>query len=166
MHKALISSAYQFNIPKLYDTSSSSLFRPGVKPVIGSVLWCDLWNVEHSGIYIGNNKIVHLDGSGTVEIVSPKKFMARLNGWNNAISIFVSCKNGKPVGSKKAATLAKKHVGKNRQYHLLVDNCHRFTAGCLLNDFTDGDKFLFFNQLATICATEMDTTEWGAWDFS
>jgi len=48
------------------------VFRDHVRPKIGSVVYCDLWMVEHSGIYIGNNRIVHLDGSGKIEIVTPK----------------------------------------------------------------------------------------------
>lgn len=37
-------------------------FRDPVKPKLGSVLYCDLafGYMEHSGIYIGRNKIVHL----------------------------------------------------------------------------------------------------------
>lgn len=164
MHRSLYDSLYKLDRDKLYDTSTWGIFRKYVKPVEGSVVWCDLGAVEHSGIYVGNGKIVHLDGSGMVETVSYSEFMDRLGGWNNAINIFVSCKNGKPVGSKKVAKIAKKWVGKERSYSLLVDNFHRFSAGCVLDDFDEGEKFLYFNQLATICGDEMGVDEWGVWD--
>lgn len=42
-------------------------FQGKVTPLPGSVIICDLMDVvEHSGIYIGNNKIVHLSGSGRI----------------------------------------------------------------------------------------------------
>ena len=48
------------------------IFRDQVRPKKGSIVYCDLaFFVEHSGVYIGNNKIVHLDGSGYVEVVTP-----------------------------------------------------------------------------------------------
>ncbi|HNW16697.1 MAG TPA: hypothetical protein PKM15_08340, partial [bacterium] len=61
-----------------------NVLRDCVYPVKGSVVYCDLafGSAEHSGIYIGNNEIVHLDGSGNVEIVDPKEFLNRLDGFN------------------------------------------------------------------------------------
>jgi hypothetical protein len=36
-------------------------------PAIGSLVFCQLGPVEHSGIYIGNNQIVQLNGKGQIE---------------------------------------------------------------------------------------------------
>jgi len=48
-----------------------------VTPRVGSLLYCDLARsvVQHSRIYIGNQQIVHLDGSGLIEIVSLQNFL-------------------------------------------------------------------------------------------
>ncbi|MEX8518860.1 MAG: lecithin retinol acyltransferase family protein [Leptothrix sp. (in: b-proteobacteria)] len=133
-------------------------------PVIGSVVYCDLLNgyAEHSGIYIGNNSIIHLDGSGKIEIVSPDKFLNRLGGFNSAISIYVSCKNGLPVGSKEAAKRAKEASGNSRNYNFLLNNCHQFTAGCLSGDFENSCNFLTF--LKNEAAKKIGSNEWRVWD--
>lgn len=165
VHRALSASYTLNNREDLYETGNSLLLKRGVTPVLGSVVWCDLaFFAEHSGIYVGGNKIVHLDGSGEVQLVSKKEFMDRLGGFNNAINIYVSCRGNTAVGSAQAARIAKQWVGKKRDYHLLVDNCHRFSAGCILNNFADGDDFLYFSQLATICGTELNATEWRPWE--
>ena len=65
-------------------------FKDHVRPVEGSVLSCHLagfW--DHTGIYVGDGKIVHRDGDGCICEVSPSEFLARLGGYNPAISIFV-----------------------------------------------------------------------------
>ena len=66
-----------------------NVFRDLALPTRGSVVYCDLAlsTVEHTGIYVGDNKIVHLDGSGLIEVVTPEKFLQRLDGWNTAMSI-------------------------------------------------------------------------------
>jgi len=51
-------------------------FRDKVKESkIKSVVYCDLFFgfAEYSGIYVGNNEIVHLNGKGKIEIVNPKQ---------------------------------------------------------------------------------------------
>lgn len=45
----------------------------GMRPAIGSMVYCNLGVVaEHSGIYVGRNKIVHLSGDDHIEKVSEK----------------------------------------------------------------------------------------------
>ena len=56
-----------------------STLRDHVQPMPGSVLYCDLWvAVEHSGIYVGNGEIVHLDGSGHIIKTGGTGFLERL----------------------------------------------------------------------------------------
>lgn len=133
-------------------------------PIRGSVVYCDLGAglAEHSGIYIGKNRIVHLNGGGLIECVSPKEFMDRLGGWNTAISIYVSCTDGSPVGSKKVSKRAKSMVGVRRDYDLTLDNCHQFTTGCLTGDFEN--SYNFFTFLKDKVREELGGTEWRVWD--
>lgn len=136
--------------------------RDTVTPVQGSVVCCDLALVfEHSGIYIGNNKIVHLDGSGIIESVSPRQFMERLDGLNFAISIYVSSNNGCSIGSAKVAERAKSMIGRSRDYNFILDNCHQFTAGCLTGDFENSNNFLWL--LKDEALKYIDADEWRAW---
>lgn len=121
----------------LYDT---------VTPIPGSFLYCDLAlnMLEHSGIYIGNGKIAHLDGDGEVKSSNPIQFLNRLNGLNTALTIYVSCKGGNAVGSEMAADIAKQKIGTTRNYNLILDNCHQFSSGCLSANFENPNNFLIF----------------------
>ena len=48
-----------------------------VYPVEGSIVSCLLGPVDHSGVYVGNNSIIHRDGSGFIAEVSPREFIER-----------------------------------------------------------------------------------------
>lgn len=112
-----------------------------VKPAIGSVLYCDLpaGVAEHSGIYIGDNRIVHLNGKGEMEIVTPAYFLSSFA----LKDIYVSCMGEEAIGSRQVAENALEKIGKApRNYNLFFDNCHKFTAGCLTGNFNNGNTSL------------------------
>jgi len=119
-----------------------------VTPAIGSVVWCELaGHFEHSGIYIGKNRIIHLDGDGTIVSTSARKFKSRLFGLNPAINVYVSTQNGVSVGSRVVAQRAEQMIGQYREYNLLFDNCHQFTAGCLTGDFENSNNFFWLLEM-------------------
>lgn len=128
----------------------------------GAVVYCDLLCFEHSGIYVGNDKIVHLDGSGDIELVSPKTFISRLGGFNNAISIYASCIGTSPVGSEDVANRALNMVGNYRNYNLVLDNCHQFSAGCLSGEFDNPCNFLW--ALKHEARNILGSDTWRIWD--
>lgn len=134
------------------------------EPAIGSVVYCDLagGHAEHSGIYVGHRQIVHLDGSGLIETVSPAQFLERLSGANIAITIYVSCRGPDPVGSPIVAQRAKSKIGSRRQYNLLRDNCHQFSSGCLNGTFDNADNFMVL--LKSRCADVLRANTWRSWD--
>jgi len=103
-------------------------------PTIGGIVYCDLFAASHSGVYVGDGNIVHLDGSGVVVKTSAKTFIKRLEGWNTARSIYTLCKGKEPVGIAGAAAYAEDQVGRKVKYTLAQNNCHRFTASCLLGE--------------------------------
>ena len=72
-------------------------FDTKVMPKKGSVLYCDLsfGIAEHSGIYVGDNRIVHLNGKGEIEAVSPAEFLSLFA----LQDIYVSCMENSAVGS-------------------------------------------------------------------
>lgn len=148
----------------LIQSFKDNVLNEKVTPIEGSILYCDLAFslVEHSGIYIGNNEIVHLDGSGEIEIVSPREFLGRLNGFNNAISIYVSCKGESAVGSKEVAGRARAMVGKTLDYNLILNNCHQFSSGCLTNNFRNPD--IFFSLLQQSAEKSISANAWRVWD--
>ncbi|STQ90839.1 lecithin retinol acyltransferase family protein [Iodobacter fluviatilis] len=148
----------------LVESFVDNVIRDTVYPIKGSIVYCDLafGNAEHSGIYVGNNKIVHLDGSGDIEIVSPKIFLDRLGGFNSAISIYVSCDGDSPVGSNKTAKRAKDMAGSCRDYNFILDNCHQFTSGCISGDFENSDNFLW--MLKDTAKSELNASTWRVWE--
>lgn len=76
-----------------------------VEPVPGSVVYCDLGAgfIEHSGIYIGNGRIVALERDGRIIDRTPEGFMKG----TPAFGIYVSCSGDHAVGSRKAAERAR-----------------------------------------------------------
>ena len=155
---------YSGIVGNVLESFVDNVFRDMVEPKIGSIVYCELalGQAEHSGVYIGDNQIVHLDGSGFIEIVSPNKFMNRLDGWNTAISIYVSCRDSNAVGSEVIAKRAKEKVGSIRDYSLILDNCHQFTAGCITGDFENTDNFLW--MLKDTVKSKMSANTWRVWD--
>jgi len=121
-----------------------SNFQEHVTPRLGSVVHCSLAvNLEHTGIYIGDDTIVHLSGNGIIEAVSSNEFLERLEGLNFAINNYVSCYDDDPVGSKFVAERAASMVGEWRDYNIVLDNCHQFTSGCLSGNFENADNFFW-----------------------
>ncbi|ELT0935742.1 hypothetical protein R7Y08_004580 [Enterobacter roggenkampii] len=67
----------------LAESFADNVIRDTVdEPATGGIVWCELAGgyATHSGIYIGNNRIVHLSGDGEVLCSDRKGFMARLDG--------------------------------------------------------------------------------------
>lgn len=128
-------------------------------PAVGSVVYCDLafGFAEHSGIYIGNQQIVHLNKYGSIEIVSPEQFTSG----TTALSIYTASRNNNSVGSQKVAERARFMVGKRRNYNVLLDNCHQFSSGCLSGDFENYDNFLWMLKDTTKKTLNADT--WLVW---
>lgn len=134
--------------------------RDQVQPEIGSVLYCDLafGYMEHSGIYVGNNQIVHLNGRGNIETVSPRRFLDGGSG----VHIYVSCYNTIAVGDQSTAERAKNWVGHSRDYNFVLDNCHQFSAGCLTGNFNNSSNFLW--MLKDEAKNRLMANTWRVWE--
>jgi len=118
---------------KAFKYFVDNAFRDKVVPVPGSVLYCDLWvAVEHSGIYIGENKISNIvvDGlaESTVSHSSPQSFTSKSMLGRK---IYVSCDRHGAVGHSMVSQGADAHVGERAFYGLLIKNCHQFSTKCV-----------------------------------
>lgn len=155
---------YKGLLGNFLESFVDNVIRENVEPVKGSIIYCDLafGNAEHSGVFIGNNEIVHLDGSGVIEIVTPKEFLERLGGFNLAISIYVSCNGSSAVGTNAIARRAKNMIGKHRNYHVIFDNCHQFTSGCITGNFDNSDNFLW--MLKSTVSNKLNAKTWRVWE--
>lgn len=142
------------------DSFVDNVIRDKVQPEIGSVVYCDLLfgYAEHSGIYIGDGEIVALEKDGRIVARSTSGFM----DGTTAISIYVSCHDGHAVGSEAAARRAREMIGSHRDYNVILDNCHQFTAGCLTGNFENSNNFLW--MLKDKSQQILGSDEWRVWD--
>ena len=149
---------------KLMDWTVKTIdafFIHSVRPAIGSVVYCNLAMVaEHTGIYVGRNKTVHLNGNGQIEKVSPAKFCERFHGKNPSFTVFCPTnEQGKALGDKQVAEYALRSVGRVVNYNPALNNCHCFTASCL----EGGAKFCpSFAALEKLIETKYGACKWRA----
>lgn len=158
-----------------------SVFRAKVRPVPGSVVYCDLWvMVEHSGIYIGEGRISNIVVDGIAESTvrtsdaddfTTKSMLGR--------QIYVSCDGDGAVGHNAAAQGAIHHLGERAFYGLVISNCHQFSERCV--NYVDGEaEISFFDRmfsmipgnieptiasLKTAARKKLGATKWRLWDW-
>lgn len=113
--------------PSLYE---QNFLR--VKPVPGSIICCFVFGViEHSGIWLGEDTIIELHGSGLIRAVSVQRFLAGRSGNN----IFIACDaHHQPLVSSHCLEAASNQIFSYRDYDLFDNNCHRFVWECLTNE--------------------------------
>ena len=130
-----------------------------VSPVPGSVVYTDLIPnyMQHSGIYVGDNRIVELNSEGNICLVTPGQFVSGGLG----LRIRVSSSKGQAVGSSSVAERALTQVGKRVDYHLLLNNCHKFTSGCLTGIFNNPNNLLRMLKLSA--SINLGATDWDVW---
>ncbi|WPC75926.1 lecithin retinol acyltransferase family protein [Vibrio porteresiae] len=146
-----------------------------VQPQIGSVVYCDLIIaasvIQHSGIYVGNGEIVHLNRDGVVEKVNADGFVSGLFGLQCGSSIYVSCSNTSSVGCSYAADVALSEVGNKYDYSIIKFNCHQFVSGCVLGFILEpesmdwGDRIVSsLTGLKLVCRENIGSDNWRVWD--
>jgi len=143
------------------ESLTDNLFRKTRGPIRGSIVYCDLvfGYAEHSGVYIGQDRIVHRNGKGMIEIVSSREFISN----TSAITIYVSCDQyGNAVGCEDTALTAEAEVGSYGRYQLLGDNCHQFCSYCLTGDSFNQASLLMLLKIEA--SNLIGASEWRAWD--
>lgn len=116
---------------------------------------------EHTGIYLGGNRVAELNGDGHVKAVSLTRF---INGtpdgaWQvrNGTRIFAACdvRTRRPLASARSLEIARAAIETdlNRmEYDFAQLNCHLFTAACVLGIPPGTRQFrsLFDGRVASI----------------
>ncbi|WP_120952004.1 hypothetical protein [Helicobacter sp. L8] len=134
-----------------------------VTPKLGSILYCRLYGpTTHTGIYVGENQIVELLGSGQVRLSTPKQFISG----TQALSIYVACKGTQAVGFPEAAKRARAMVGQTLRYGSVPTenyerNCHCFVYECL-SGVHDSDKWTLLDIEMQFRGKYFDN--WRVWD--
>lgn len=105
-----------------------------VEPQFGAIVCCGIGGLlDHTGIWIGDNTIVELDGNGLIKAISSERFTKERSGK----AIFIACdSSAKPLVDEAAANRAIKQIFQYRDYHILENNCHNFIWQC----FSPGDQ--------------------------
>ncbi|GAB6557998.1 hypothetical protein bcgnr5378_07090 [Bacillus cereus] len=116
------------------------------EPGLGAPIFCDLGfgYIDHSGIYIGNNRVVQLNGKGSIEEVSLDGFTSNITTVNKKVVVPADRYTGAPISFMDSYERALEMVGNRRNYNMIIDNCHQFTAGCVTGDFEEQNNFLVF----------------------
>lgn len=130
-------------------------------PVRGSIVYCDLafGYAEHSGVYMGNGRIIHRNGKGLIEAASIRQFLAD----TTALSIYVSCNTqGRAIGNESTAQIAGAMLGVQTDYSLLNENCHQFCSHCLSGDIFSNTFTL--TQLKRDAHAHIKASQWRVWD--
>ncbi|GJD22587.1 hypothetical protein RIVM261_075430 [Rivularia sp. IAM M-261] len=148
----------------LLESVVDNYIRDTASPIPGSILYCSLFGAEHTGIYIGDGQIVELQGklsndSGAIRVTNKGGFISG----TNAITIYVACHGdgSNPIGSDVVAQRAKEVVGQKKNYHLLKNNCHMFTSGCITGNFNNSDNL--FIDLKNTIRRNYGEFNWRAW---
>lgn len=145
------------------------------EPPPGTVVYCELGPVEHSGIYVGSGKIVHLNRFGEIKSVEPKTFTDSIATMDEIILVPYdgnaefsdeSWKYSGAVGNKYIANNAMAMIGRKREYNFILDNCHQFCAGCITEDYDNAVNFLW--MLKALLQKEInlgDPILWFVWNW-
>ena len=177
-----LKAALPFGIKALKYFVDSTI-RDKVRPLPGSVVYCDLWlAVEHSGIYVGDGHISNIEVDGvaesTVRASDPAGFTSKSTLGRK---IYVSCDGNGAVGHKAVARGAKKHLGERAFYGLVFKNCHQFSTRCVnyagtvqgqvalidsaLSLLPDGTVEPTMAALKRAARARLGATKWRLWDW-
>ncbi len=99
-----------------------------VKPQNGALVCCGIYGAfEHTGIWVDGD-IVELKGNGLIRGISPERFLHNRSG--DFISILCN-EQGQPLVSPHSTERAVDKLFEYSDYHLLNNNCHRFSWYCV-----------------------------------
>lgn len=81
-------------------------------------------------------------------------------------AINIACdKDGNVLYDERIAKRAKQMIGRQRDCHFLLDNCHQFISGCITGKFQNSDNYFWM-----VCYTikmelnNGNSIEWLVWD--
>lgn len=145
-------------IRSLGSAFSDQIFNKEQKLVPGCIVACDLVGgfIDHTGIYIGRNRVIERNGDGSIKSVSIDAFM-NSSGLRTGVNLYVACAHDKIISSPAISRRARAIVGLNRNYDLINENCHRLTAYCATGIWYEITKFA---TLADTLEHEFDDLTW------
>ncbi|MCY1292642.1 hypothetical protein D9M69_464860 [compost metagenome] len=155
--------------PKKYNRSTFSAFFDQVLDreqslVPGCIVACDLAGaLDHTGIYVGRNRIVERNGDGSIKKTSVHDFM-NSSALRSGINLYVACAKGKIISSPAISRRAREMVDRRHGYDLIHENCHRFSVYCATGRW---QRITTFSKLTDILESEFGEITWRStrsWD--
>jgi hypothetical protein len=115
-----------------------------VKPQVGAIVCCGIAGVlDHTGIWLGDDTIVELDGNGLIKPISSKRFIEERSGKQ----IFIACDSlAQPLISEPVAARAARQLFQSVDYHMVDNNCHQFVWQCFTKSAQSVTTFRKLNQ--------------------
>ncbi|MCG9696345.1 lecithin retinol acyltransferase family protein [Shewanella sp. Isolate11] len=139
--------------PKAPDQQQASPLSPSlwhlgevkVAPKPGSIVCCFVFGViEHTGIWLGEDTLLELHGSGLIRPISSARFLAGRSGSR----IFQACDHQhQPLIADKILIRAEQAIYQYRDYDLFDNNCHRFVWSCVSGEELPVSSFAKLNRL-------------------
>jgi len=150
--KDLSDPAFRITRPSVFYIASlrakyadkDAIFRKKYLPKVGSIVRVSLGGdiADHSGIYIGDNKIVEIqeqDSKGCVVVTDLYDFVYS-SSVRTGVSIYVAIdlRSKEVLADDYLVKNAKKYIGYENKYELFQNNCHSFVHKCIANiDFAE-----------------------------
>ncbi|WP_192021449.1 hypothetical protein [Shewanella sp. WPAGA9] len=111
----------------------------------GAIVCCFVFGViEHTGIWVGDDHLVELHGSGLIRVISAKRF---LQGRTGSCIFQAGNHLHQPLVAPKALARAEQAIYQYRDYDLFTNNCHRFVWSCISGEETEVRSFEQLNTL-------------------
>ena len=105
-----------------------------VKPKVGAIVCCGIGGIlDHTGIWVGDDTIIELDGNGLIKPISSNRFIKERSGKQ----IYILCDSlGEPLAIESVAKNAIEQIYQCIDYHLVDNNCHQFVWQCFNSSTT------------------------------
>lgn len=147
------------------ESLKSPVCKNNNEPGYGAPVFTDIgFTVSgHSGIYVGNKRVIALNGMGEISEVSLEDFVSHPTTVYQ--HIYVPYYKHSPewaIGFAMAGARAKEMLRKKRDYNVFIDNCHQFCSGCLTGDFENNDNALWMLK-HTIEKEHGEQISWEKW---
>ena len=119
---------------------------------------------EHSGIFLGRNRVAELRGDGDLCNISLSEFVNGSDGdrvnMRSGTRIFAACddETGLPLASKKIVETARHFIENVRKvsYNIFCNNCHMFTASCVQGWLNHEQSFWDWMKNGTFTIDRLD----------
>lgn len=138
-------------------------FREKVQAQIGSLLYCEWSQSEagHSGIYLGDDNIIHLGADKKIAVVGVEDFIKtdHAQATLEDTPIYVSCKGKQAIGSLFAVAVAQDKLYAHPD--LRLQSSHQFTSACYTGNFDNQDHVFAMVKDATKFRLGWDN--WRVW---